>query len=104
MIESFLLSCGQGWLSCAQGWVRADASCPARYFCVCQIFMMPREKKSMHKKRGRPAGRRYRQTIPVRLADETLAEIDAWIDRQRETMSRTEVIRRFIESGLKRKT
>jgi hypothetical protein len=68
------------------------------------IFMMTQEKKSIHKKRGRPAGRRYRQTIPVRLADETLAEIDAWIDRQRETMSRTEVIRRFIESGLKRKT
>jgi cytochrome c553 len=63
------------------------------------IFMVKQE-KSVRKKRGRPAGRRYRQTIPVRLSDDTVAAIDAWIDQQRETMSRTEAIRRFIERGL----
>jgi metal-responsive CopG/Arc/MetJ family transcriptional regulator len=63
---------------------------------------MGKQEKRVYKKLGRPAGRRYRESIPVRLTDDAIAAIDAWIDRQRETVSRSEAIRRLIERGLKR--
>jgi metal-responsive CopG/Arc/MetJ family transcriptional regulator len=65
---------------------------------------MAKQEKSVHKKsRGRPKGRTYRETIPVRLTPEAVEEIDAWIERQAETPSRSEAIRILIERGLKSK-
>jgi metal-responsive CopG/Arc/MetJ family transcriptional regulator len=62
---------------------------------------MVKQEKSVHKnKMGRPPGRLYRETIPVRLTEEAVAAIDAWCDRQSETVSRSEAIRRLIEQGL----
>ena len=43
--------------------------------------------------------------IGVRLLDEPLAELDAWIARQEQPdLSRPEAIRRLVEIGLKAKT
>src|SRR5260370_32729427 len=68
---------------------------------------MVRPQKSVHtKKRGRgrpPTGRKYRETIPVRLTEEALTAVDGWIERQAEKPSRSEAIRRLVESGLKQK-
>jgi hypothetical protein len=49
---------------------------------------------------GRPAGRTYRETIPVRLTEAGTAAIDAWMSRQGEAITRSEAIRRLIEAGL----
>jgi len=60
------------------------------------------QEKNVHKKkRGRPPGRIYRETIPVRLTEDTVAAIDAWIDRQGEEISRSEAIRRLLAKALK---
>ncbi len=61
---------------------------------------MVKQEKSVHKKMGRPPGRTYRETIPVRLTEQAVAAVDKWIDRQREAMSRSEAIRRLLERGL----
>lgn len=43
-------------------------------------------------------------TIGVRMLDQPLAALDAWIARQREGgLSRPEAIRRLVEIGLKAK-
>jgi hypothetical protein len=62
---------------------------------------MVKQEKSVHKKMGRPAGRTYRETIPVRLTEDAITAIDAWIDQQVDEISRSEAIRRLIERGLK---
>ena len=62
---------------------------------------MVKQEKPVHKKLGRPLGRIYRETIPVRLTEDALAAIDAWIDQQIDAISRSEAIRRLIERGLK---
>jgi hypothetical protein len=62
---------------------------------------MVKQEKSVHKKKmGRPPGRTYRETIPVRLTEQAVAAVDKWIDRQHEAMSRSEAIRRLLELGL----
>jgi hypothetical protein len=65
---------------------------------------MVKQEKSVHtKKRGRgrpPTGRKYRETIPVRLTDEAVTAIDGWIERQGKPLSRSEAIRLLIERGL----
>jgi hypothetical protein len=65
---------------------------------------MAKQQKRVHKKRiGRPPGRTYVETIPVRFTPDGLAAVDAWVDRQGEEVSRSEAIRRLVELGLKRK-
>jgi hypothetical protein len=50
---------------------------------------------------GRPRGRAYRETIPVRLTVEAAAAVDAWAARQNEAgISRSEAIRRLVDQAL----
>ena len=58
----------------------------------------PARRNLRKKPRGRPAGRRYSGTIPVRLTPETIAAIDTWTAGQE--LTRSEAIRRLVESGL----
>ena len=56
------------------------------------------------KRRGRPVTTGKGTLVGVRLLDEPLASLDAWIGKQREPdLSRPEAIRRLIELGLKAK-
>jgi hypothetical protein len=56
------------------------------------------------RKRGRPVTTGRGTLIGVRLLDEPLSTIDAWISRQREPdLTRPEAIRRLVEIGLKAK-
>jgi hypothetical protein len=65
---------------------------------------MVKQEKRVHKKRiGRPPGRAYVETIPVRFTPDGLKAVDAWINQQDEEVSRSEAIRRLVERGLKRK-
>jgi hypothetical protein len=62
---------------------------------------MTKQEKSVHKKsRGRPPGRLYGETIPVRLAPEMIAAIDKWTAGK--DLSRSEAIRLLIERGLEK--
>jgi Arc/MetJ-type ribon-helix-helix transcriptional regulator len=61
---------------------------------------MAKQETRVHKKLGRPPGRLYRETIPVRLTEEAVAAIDAWIERQAGAISRSEAIRRLVDRGL----
>jgi hypothetical protein len=58
----------------------------------------PARKNLRKKPRGRPAGRRYSGTIPVRLTPEAIAAIDAWTAGH--DITRSEAIRRLVEIGL----
>jgi hypothetical protein len=58
----------------------------------------PARKNLRKKPRGRPAGRRYSGTIPVRLEPETIAAIDRWTAGHE--LTRSEAIRRLVEIGL----
>jgi hypothetical protein len=58
----------------------------------------PARKNLRKKPRGRPAGRRYSGTIPVRLEPETIAAIDTWTAGHE--LTRSEAIRRLVEIGL----
>jgi hypothetical protein len=54
------------------------------------------------KKRGRPVTTGKGTLIGVRLLDDPLTTLDAWIARQKEPdLSRPEAIRRLVELGLK---
>jgi hypothetical protein len=56
------------------------------------------------KRRGRPVTTGKGTLVGVRLLDEPLASLDAWIGKQREPdLSRPEAIRRLVELGLKAK-
>lgn len=56
------------------------------------------------KRRGRPVTTGKGTLIGVRLLDPPLAELDDWINRQKEPdLSRPEAIRRLVELGLKSK-
>jgi metal-responsive CopG/Arc/MetJ family transcriptional regulator len=61
---------------------------------------MPKQGKSVHKKRGRPPGRRYGETIPMRLSSALKDEVDAWADKQPDAPSRSEALRRLVELAL----
>src|ERR1700731_3970654 len=57
------------------------------------------------RRRGRPVTTGKGTLIGVRLLDDPLATLDAWIARQKEpNLSRPEAIRRLVELGLKVKT
>jgi hypothetical protein len=83
-------------------WVRAGgevaALSPACILCTREI--MPKQEKSVHKKRGRPPGRRYGETIPMRLSSALKDEVDAWADKQPDAPSRSEALRRLVELAL----
>jgi hypothetical protein len=54
------------------------------------------------KRRGRPVTTGKGTLIGVRLLDDPLSSLDAWIAKQKEPdLSRPEAIRRLIELGLK---
>ena len=56
------------------------------------------------KKRGRPVTTGKGTLIGVRLLDDPLSNLDAWIATQKEPdLSRPEAIRRLVEIGLKTK-
>jgi len=60
---------------------------------------MRKQEKSVHKKsRGRPRGRSYGETIPVRLTPEMIADIDKWAAKR--DLSRSEAIRLLVEMAL----
>jgi hypothetical protein len=62
---------------------------------------MAKREKSVHRKtRGRPSGRLYGETIPVRLTREMIVSIEKWADGR--DLSRSEAIRSLIEQGLKK--
>src|SRR6266853_2759008 len=56
-------------------------------------------------RRGRPVTTGTGTTIGVRMLDDRIAVLDAWIAKQKEPeLSRPEAIRRLVELGLKGKT
>ena len=55
------------------------------------------------KRRGRPAGRTYSSSIPVRLTPAQLEGFDAWREAQPDKPSRSEAIRRLVEEALRTK-
>jgi hypothetical protein len=62
---------------------------------------MAKQEKSVHsvrKKLGRPPGRAYGETIPVRLTPEMMAAIDRWAAHS--GVSRSEAVRALLEQGL----
>ena len=57
------------------------------------------------KRRGRPVTTGTGTTIGVRMLDDRIAALDAWIAKQKEPeLSRPEAIRRLVERGLTVKT
>ena len=63
---------------------------------------MAKQTKTVHKKsRGRPAGVKYGETIPVRFEPETVEAVDSWAAWA--GVSRSQAIRRLVELGLKAK-
>jgi hypothetical protein len=68
---------------------------------LCTLKAMAKQEKSVHsvrKKLGRPPGRAYGETIPVRLTPEMMAAIDRWATNS--GVSRSESIRRLVEQAL----
>jgi hypothetical protein len=61
---------------------------------------MPKQEKSVHRKRGRPPGRRYGETIPVRLSPALKDKVEAWTEKQPDAPSRSEALRRLVELAL----
>ena len=61
---------------------------------------MPKQGKSVLKKRGRPPGRRYGETIPMRLSPALKDKVEAWADKQPDAPSRSEALRRLVEMAL----
>ena len=55
------------------------------------------------KRRGRPVTTGTGTTIGVRMLDDRIAVLDAWIAKQKPKLSRPEAIRRLVELGLKAK-
>jgi metal-responsive CopG/Arc/MetJ family transcriptional regulator len=63
---------------------------------------MAKQEKGGHKKsRGRPAGRAYAETVPVRLTPEMLKAIEGWC-RRNKVDNRSEALRQLIEHGLEK--
>jgi hypothetical protein len=62
---------------------------------------MAKQEKSVHKKRGRPPGRNYGETIPMRLSPALKGKVEAWADKQPDKPSRSEALRRLLEAALK---
>lgn len=65
------------------------------------VNMLKQETLIPRKRRG-PAPTGKGTPIMTRVQPDTLAELDAYIARQEEEISRPEAVRRLIEIGLKR--
>jgi hypothetical protein len=52
------------------------------------------------KKRGRPPTTGIGTSVNLRLHDDALGRLDAWIKRQADQPSRPEAVRRLMERGL----
>jgi len=61
---------------------------------------MAKQQKRVHKKRGRPAGRSYGETIPMRLSPALKDKVETWAAKQPDAPSRSEALRRLVEMGL----
>jgi hypothetical protein len=62
---------------------------------------MKREKGVRKKRRGRPPGQTYAESIAVRLTPEAIAAIERWA-KQEKIESRSEALRMLIERGLEK--
>lgn len=60
-----------------------------------------RDSRKATARRGRPKTTGAGQPQVVRMHDEQIAEVDAWIAMQEMQISRPEAIRRLVEMGLK---
>ena len=83
-------------------WVRAGGEVAALSpACIlCTRIIMAKQEKSVHKKRGRPAGRSYGETIPMRLSPALKDKVEGWAEKQPDKPSRSEALRRLIELAL----
>jgi Arc/MetJ-type ribon-helix-helix transcriptional regulator len=61
-------------------------------------MMAKQQKAARRKSRGRPPGRLYRETIPVRLTPEAVFAVEKWARGTHTT--RSEAIRQLVELGL----
>jgi metal-responsive CopG/Arc/MetJ family transcriptional regulator len=62
---------------------------------------MAKQQKSVHKKsRGRPTGRLYVETFPLRLTPDLSQRIEEWAKANGEE-SRSEAMRQLLELGLR---
>ncbi len=62
--------------------------------------MAKKRKPLRKKKRGRPVGRSYGETLPVRLTPEMAKSVDRWAAKQ--GLSRSQAVRALIDKALKR--
>ena len=71
----------------------------ARFLVSLNMTRSIRDSKNSRAKRGRPKTTGAGQPQVVRMHDQQIAEIDAWIAMQGGEMSRPEAIRRLVEVG-----
>jgi hypothetical protein len=95
------------WIRLLCGRVRAGAevrASPRLDFVVSQTMpkSIPDSTKS-ESTMGRPKTTGPGQPQVVRMHDQQVASIDAWIAKQGDAISRPEAIRRLVEIGLKSK-
>ena len=62
--------------------------------------MAKQRKPPRKKKRGRPVGRSYGETLPVRLTPEMARNVDRWATKH--SLSRSQAVRALIGRGLKK--
>jgi hypothetical protein len=88
-------------------WVRAGAevtASPRLAFVISQTMTKSiRDSKNSKPKIGRPKTTGPGQAQVVRMHDQQIAAIDAWVAMQDAEISRPEAIRRLVELGLKAK-
>src|SRR5713226_3641824 len=78
----------------------AEATTSPRLAFMVLHFMAKSNKVVPKKGRGRPATGRTPVTA-IRLSKELRETVDKWADKQDDTPSRSEAIRRLVELGLK---
>jgi hypothetical protein len=68
----------------------------------CIPKRMAKQEKNVHQKRiGRPPGRTYIASIPLRLTPEALAAVERWAKREK-IENRSEALRMLVERGLEK--
>ena len=68
---------------------------------LCYPYFMMKSISAIPKKRGRPKTTGRGTLLGVRMLDEPLQKLDAWIaDKREPDLSRPEAIRRLVELGL----
>jgi hypothetical protein len=102
-----VLSTPSAWVMDLSGplaWVRAGAevrASPRLAFVISQTMTKSiRDSKKSKPKIGRPKTTGPGQAQVVRMHDQQIAAIDAWIALQDTEISRPEAIRRLVELGL----